>query len=216
MARAVGCAFKLGGWGQGGSVPAFLLVALLVANPAAARTVEYIHDMAAIRAAADDQGISGPFSDPPGPGSASIVLETPAAADHRVIVASNYCQAYGIDNPVSVLLQYLVTAANRTRPTDVNASSPSSLSLRILSGSTVLRCMGKSDVETICKNRVRITAEARFPRLDGGVVAVPVVAQVEREGRVGAFCGNIARYTGIVTREAAIDLIRRAREAAGG
>lgn len=182
----------------------------VIAAPATPRTVEYLDDLAAINAAAADQGIQGPFSDRLQPGSVRIVLETPKAADHRVIVASVYCQAYGIDNPVSTLLQDLVKAA---APTEGGTQV---LTLRILSGSTVLRCLGKSDLEVKCKNRVRIDAEASFTRADGTVVKIPLGAQVEREGRVGGFCGNIARYTGIVAREAGIDLIRQAMKAFAG
>jgi hypothetical protein len=177
------------------------------AAPALARTVEYLDDLAAIKAAADDQGIQGPFSDKPGPGPMRIALETPKAADHRVIVASVYCQAYGIDNPVSTLLEDLITASAPV------AEDAPVLTLRILSSSTVLRCFGKSDLALNCKNRVRIAAEASFVQRDGKAVKMPLVAQVEREGRVGGFCGNIARYTGIVTREAGIDLVRQAMKA---
>ncbi|MBO9579775.1 MAG: hypothetical protein J7498_02685 [Sphingobium sp.] len=181
--------------------------AVIAAAPATARTVEYLDDMTAISAAADDQGIQGPFSDKLRSGPVHIALETPKAADHRVIVASVYCQAYGIDNPVSTLLQDLVKAA---APTEGNAPI---LTLHVLSGSTVLRCLGKSDLEVKCKNRVRIDAEAGFVKADGTAVKIPLTALVEREGRVGGFCGNIARYTGIVTREAGIDLIRQAMKA---
>ena len=191
-----------------------LLIAPTVSGTAVARTVEYLHDMAAIQAAAADQGIPGPFSQAPVPGQSAITLETPAAADHRVIVASVYCQAYHIENPGSALLQDLVTAANGAQPGPGAPAGPAVL-LRVLSGSTLLRCMGKSDIAAMCKNRVRITAEASVTRPDGSTVKTPLVAQIERDGRVGGFCGNIARYTGIVTREAAIDLIRQARATAG-
>jgi len=176
-----------------------------------ARSVVYLNDLTAIEAAAADQGIPGPFSQAPAVGGTTIALEGASAADHRVIVASNYCQAYHIENPVSVLLQDLVTAANGGADGKIGSAGKPSVTLRLLSGSTVLRCMGKSDLATICKNRVRITAEARVTRADGSVAQAPLVAQVEREGRVGGFCGNIARYTGIVTREAAIDLLRQAQ-----
>lgn len=186
-----------------------------LASPVAARTVEYLGDLTAIQAAAEDQGIPGPFSDAPGAGAAGIVLETPTAADHRVIIASIYCQAYHIENPVSMLLQDLVAAANRTPSSLAGVSGRPAVSVRVLSGSTLLRCMNKDDIQTACKNRVRITAEASVTQPDGTLVTTPLVAQVERTGRVGGFCGNIARYTGIVTREAGIDLIRQARLAAG-
>jgi len=141
----------------------------------------------------------------------AISLSGAAAADHRVIVASNYCQAYHIENPVSLLLQNLVADVNLTGTQSDTSGDRATVTLRLISGSTVLRCMGKSDLATMCKNRVKIFAEASVTHVDGSVAAVPLVAQVEREGRVGGFCGNIARYTGIVTREAAIDLLRQAR-----
>jgi hypothetical protein len=192
-----------------------IFLGLVFASTAAARTVEYLHDMTAVLAAAEDQGITGPFSDVPASNGVSIVLKTPAAADHRVVIASTYCQAYNIDNPVSTLLQELVAEINRTQPTVTDAASRPPISLRILSGSTLLRCMGQSDFHAICKNRVRITAEASVTRADGSVDLIPVVAQVQKDGRVGGLCGNIARYTGIVTREAGIELIHQARNAAG-
>lgn len=195
---------------------AALLLGIAATGNAAARTVEFLDDMAAIRTAADDQGIPGPFSDVPVPGGPPIALETPTAADHRVIVASVYCQAYKIENPVSVLLQKLVAKANEIQFPAGGGAGVSPLSLRILSGSTVLRCMAKNDFQATCRNRVRITAEASLQRPDGSISKTPLVAQVERDGRVGGFCGNIARYTGIVTREAGIELIRQARGSLGG
>ena len=192
------------------SIAAVALLGVCLPSSVGARSVEYLSDLTAIEAAAADQGIPGPFSHAPAAGGAAIALEATSAADHRVIVASNYCQAYHIENPVSVLLQDLVTVANGAADGKAASTGKPSVTLRLLSGSTVLRCMGKSDLATICKNRVRITAEASVIHADGSIAQVPLVAQVEREGRVGGFCGNIARYTGIVTREAAIDLLRQA------
>lgn len=187
-----------------------VLLAMTSGVPANARTVEYLTDMTAIEAAAADQGIAGPFSPAPGPGP-TIALETPTVADHRVITASLYCQAYHIENPVSVLLQGLVASTKLSQSVAAGTATAPDVLLRLVSGSTLLRCMSKSDIQTACKNRVRLTAEAIVTKRDGSVVKTPLVAQVERAGRVGGFCGNIARYTGIVTREAAIDLIGQAR-----
>lgn len=144
-----------------------------------------------------------------------LFLETPGAADHRVLIASHYCQAYQIDNPVSVLLKDIVAATNPLSAPETSQSSEPPIDLRVLSGSTVLRCMGKGDLGTICKNRVRLEAEVSFTRADGVISKTALVAEVERNGRVGGFCGHIARFTGIVTREAAIDLVRQARASAG-
>lgn len=188
-----------------------MIMGITLPGSVVARTVEFLSDLAAVRAAADDQGIPGPFSVAPSPDGTVIAFEAATAADHRVIIASNYCQAYHIKNPVSVLLQDLAASANQAGTQKIEPIRKSNISIRLLSGSTVLRCMGKSDLATICKNRVRITAEASITRADGSTAHAPLVAQVEREGRVGGFCGNIARYTGIVTREAGIELIRQAR-----
>ena len=193
------------------SIAAVALLGVCLPSSVSSRSVEYLSDLTAIEAAAADQGIPRPFSHAPAAGSATIALEGASSADHRVIVASNYCQAYHIENPVSVLLQDLVKSANGGADGKIRSIGKPSVTLRLLSGSTVLRCMGKSDLATICKNRVRITAEASVIHADGSIAQVPLVAQVEREGRVGGLCGNIARYTGIVTREAAIDLLRQAQ-----
>lgn len=193
------------------SIVVAALLGVSLPSSVVARSVEYLSDLTAIEAAAADQGISGPFSQAPAVGGITIALDGASAADHRVIVASNYCQAYHIENPVSVLLQDLVKTANGGADGKTGSTAKPSVTLRLLSGSTVLRCMGKSDLATICKNRVRITAEASVIHADGSIAQAPLVAQVEREGRVGGFCGNIARYTGIVTREAAIDLLRQAQ-----
>lgn len=212
MANTRSCAFQ-GIFRFRGGAYLFLLFIFLSPSSSGARTVPYLHEMKAIHAAAQDQGIAGPFSEAPVSDGSTIVLTTPAAADHRVVIASVYCKAYRIDNPVSILLRDLVTSANGGQSADAATDGPSILSLRIISGSTVLRCMGKNDFETICQNRVRITAEVSSTRSDGTIAKIPVTSQTEREGRVGGFCGNIARYTGIVTREAAIDLISQARKA---
>lgn len=176
---------------------------------ASARTVAYLHDMALIKAAAADQGIEGPFAEPgsvqPGP----VTLEAAGTADHRVTVVSVYCQAYGIDNPVSLLLADLLGPPPAGTGSAAPAGTDGATVMKMVAGSTVLRCVGKSDVEVLCMNRVRLTAEVRVPATNGSTTTHTLVAQVERKGRVGGFCGNIARYTGIVTREAAFDLLRQ-------
>jgi hypothetical protein len=126
-----------------------------------------------------------------------------------VTVVSVYCQAYGIDNPVSLLLADLLGPPPAGSSSSAPAGTDGAVVMKMTAGSSVLRCVGKSDVEVLCMNRVRLTAEVRMPGADGSTNTRTLVAQVERKGRVGGFCGNIARYTGIVTREAAFDLLRQ-------
>ena len=175
---------------------------LAPAAPALARTVDYSLDKPAIEAAALDQGIEGPFSDPPALGTPPLTLENSTAADHSVKIVSVYCQAYKMDNPISTLMSQLLPPA----PTP----APSTPMLRLIRGSTLLRCLGNGEFKNICKNEVKLTAELRFPAADGTTTVRPIVASVEREGRVGGFCGNMARYTAIVGREAGIELLRKA------
>lgn len=172
------------------------------AAPALARTVDYSLNKSTIEAAALDQGIEGPFSDAPAPGTHLLTLENPMAADHSVKIVSVYCQAYKMDNPISALMSQLLPPA----PTPVS-SLPA---LRLIRGSTLLRCLGNGEFKNICKNEVKLTAELRFQASDGTTIMRSIVASVEREGRVGGFCGNMARYTAIVGREAGIELLRKA------
>lgn len=169
--------------------------------PALARTVDYNLDKPAIEAAALDQGIEGPFSDAPARGASPLTLDNSTVADHRVVIASVYCQGYKMDNPVSTLMSQLLP------PATAGSSSPT---LRLTRGSTLLRCLGNGEFKNICKNEVKLTAELRFLAADGVMMVRPIVASVEREGRVGGFCGNMARYTAIVGREAGLELLRKA------
>lgn len=177
-------------------------VTLAAASPAASRVVEYNLDKAAIESAALDQGIDGPFSDAPDPTSFPFSIETSSAADHSAKIVSIYCQAYKMENPISALMQHLLPAASPSTSRPV---------LRLTKGSTLLRCLGSGEFKNICKNEVKLSAELDFKSADGTPVTLPVSASVERNGRVGGFCGNMARYTAIVSREAGIELLNKAR-----
>lgn len=177
---------------------------LATTSPASSRVVEYNLDKAGIEIAAQDQGIEGPFSDPPDVTSLPFTLENAAAADHSVKIVSIYCQAYKVENPISALMRHLLPAT---------ASAAPRFTLRLTKGSTLLRCLGTGEFKSICKNEVKLSAEASFKLADGNPVNLPISVSVEREGRVGGFCGNMARYTAIVSREAGIELLKKASTA---
>lgn len=179
-------------------------VTLATASPSSSRVVDYNLDKAAIESAAQDQGIQGPFSDLPDAAAYPFTLENAAAADHMVKIVSIYCQAYKMDNPISALMQHLLPS------TPAGVSGPA---LRVTKGSTLLRCLGSGEFKNICKNEVKLSAELRFQLADGTPVTRPISVNVEREGRVGGFCGNMARYTAIVSREAGIELLNKASAA---
>lgn len=185
-------------------------IALAAPTVIEARVVEYLTDRSAIDAAALDQGIEGPFAQEPSRGVANIAVQTPSAVDHRVTVVSIYCQAYKIENPVSVLIRDLLLGADNDGKLAEAGHGEADITIRMVKASTLLRCFTSNDIDTLCKNNVKITAEAKFRNADGTVTKLPLSVTVERKGRVGGFCGNIARYTGIVTREAGIALIDQA------
>lgn len=174
---------------------------LAAASPAGSRVVDYSLDKAAIESAAQDQGIQGPFSDAPDPASLPIALENASAADHTAKIVSLSCQAYKMENPISALMQRLLPSP---------PPEPARLTLRLTSGSTLLRCLRTGEFKGICKNEVKLSAEVRIQLADGSSITRPISTSVEREGRVGGFCGNMARYTAIVSREAGIELLKKA------
>jgi hypothetical protein len=182
---------------------------------AQARVVEYLDDLEEIELAAQDQGIEGPFSPAPGAGLPVLDLENAAAADHRATIASVYCRAYKVDNPVSELLTKLVQAANGNLvPGDVSPGQDgSTASIAIDKAATLMRCFSVKELKALCKARVRISASMNWTDGAGAAQSVPLNVEVEREGRVGGFCGHIARFIGIVSREAGIAMIDEARAA---
>ncbi len=184
---------------------------LLHAKPADARVVEYDLDKAAIEAAAQEQGIDGPFSDNPAGTPYPIWLEAGQAADHDVKILSIYCQAYKVENPISTLMGKLVAPAVAQGEGLPQTGPRSGLTIRMKSGLGLFRCLGSGELKVACKNEVRLTAEAVFQSGDGKEMSVPLAVRVERNGRVGGFCGHMARFTSIVSREAGIQLIAQAR-----
>ena len=87
------------------------LVGLAVlAAPAHARTIEYCLDLAAIEAAAADQGIEGPFSPQPSLGKLTIALVVDPSINHIMKNLSIYCDVYKVENPLGQLMQSLVAS----------------------------------------------------------------------------------------------------------
>jgi hypothetical protein len=109
-----------------------------------------------------------------------------------------------------VLIQDLLLGADNDGKLAEAGNGEADITIRMVKASTLLRCFTSNDMDTLCKNNVKITAEAKFRNAEGTVTQLPLFVTVERKGRVGGFCGNIARYTGIVAREAGIALIDKA------
>ncbi len=192
-----------------GALIAGVALALLAA-PALARSIDYSIDLQAIQAAADDQGIEGPFSPDPSRGARNLGLVTAPAVDHVMKNVSIYCEAYKVDNPISVLMRKLVTEYDDDGVLAEADTTDADVTLHLTKAVSLHRCLGESDFKTFCKNRTSLSGHVAFRGKNGSLQSAPIAVQVERAGRVGMFCGNLGRFTGIVSREAGIAFLAEA------
>lgn len=197
-----------------GALIAGVALALLAA-PASARSIDYSIDLQAIQAAANDQGIEGPFSPDPSRGIRNIGLVVTPGVDHVMKNVSIYCEAYKVDNPISVLMRKLVTAYDDDGVLAEADATDADLTVHLTKALSLHRCLGESDFKGFCKNRTSLSGHVAFRTKDGSLQSAPIAVQVERTGRVGMFCGNLGRYTGIVSREAGIAFLAEATRLSG-
>lgn len=147
----------------------------------------------------------------PGPARATIdiVGETLPEADRQSLALGNYCSAYKLWNPVSLMLGQLASEADRDGTPGGGAGQPL-LTVRVTAARSFRRCVEISEANTRCITRVSLSGEAVHRAADGSERRVPIESQVERDSSVAGFCGGIARALGVVTRQAGQDLIEKA------
>jgi hypothetical protein len=179
---------------------AWALMAFLLAGPAAADPVDYdVLDKAGHAAEAARLKIA-PISALPTP-ARPVMISVDPAADHDVLPLAQLC-AFGNANPVSDMVRRLVAQL----PPSADASAPA-LQLRITQGRSSRRCVEVKELNMRCITRVVLGGEAQT----GDQPPRPVQVVVERDAStVGPFCEGLARGTGIITREAAIQLLEKA------
>lgn len=178
----------------------------LAGTQAGARIVDYRIDPATLEKAAADQ-LDGPMSPAPARGSIELAFAAGADIDHVTISAGVACSAYKIENPVTELLPTLLAAWDA----DGRLGGDGAATLRLTGASSFNRCVQLKEFDGRCITRVKLAGSLTVPADGGSVREIPVAATVERSGSVGAFCSNLARFVGIVSREAGIALIADAR-----
>ena len=171
----------------------FLVVAAL-AMPAAAREVNY--------ALVDAQGFTAlaarlkiaPITTLPS-GALLVRLTASPTTDHEVLRLGQYCDVV-IQNPVSQLVALMAAPSTQLPSTEV----------AILRARSFRRCLELSEMNVRCITRV--TLDATVTKADHPTQAISVV--VERDASVGAFCEDVAKGVGVVTRQAVHELIAKA------
>lgn len=173
---------------------------------AQARVVDYQIDRATLEQAAADQ-LDGPLSPPPERGDAQLAFVADPGTDHVTISAGVACSAYKVENPVSQMLVPLLQHWDA----DGTLGGADAITLRLTRASSFNRCVQLKEFDGRCITRVRLAGTLSLRSADGATADVPVSANVERSGTVGGFCGNLARFIGMVSREAGIALLADAR-----
>lgn len=178
---------------------ALLAVALVVAAPASARTVDYTALTPANFSAEAAAMKVAPVSAPPARGARVITAEIAPAADHEVLTLGNYCSAYKVENPISVLMKQLVAEAGPD-PAVPAASIP--LKIVVETARSNQRCVEVKEYNNRCIARVTITGRAETADAAGGTRSIPLKTSIERDSSVGGFCEGRARGLAIISREA--------------
>ncbi|RJF94061.1 hypothetical protein D3876_07305 [Sphingomonas cavernae] len=176
---------------------------------AEARTVDYQIDAATLEKVAKDQ-LDGPMSPAPARGDMDLAFVADPATDHVAISAGMGCSAWKIENPVGQMLKPLLTAWDRDGALS-DAGTAGVVTLRLNRASSLNRCVQLEEFDETCIARVRLAGTIAYVGEDGATRELPVAANIERSGSIGAFCSNLARFIGIVSREAGIALIDDAR-----
>lgn len=173
--------------------------ALLMAAPAAARSVDYVALTPANFAAQAAEFKVAPISEPPARSPRTVTGEVAAAVDHEVLTLGNYCSAYKVDNPMSVLMKQLFTEA-RHDPTTPATLPP--LKIIVDAARSNQRCIEIKEYNNRCIARVTITGRGETTDAAGIARSFPLKVVVERDSSVGGFCEGRAQGLAIISREA--------------
>lgn len=144
------------------------------------------------------------------PVSAAVPLARPlavtvaAAADHETLALGIYCAAFDIANPVSRLMAML--AAEAASPAQAAQGEGAPLRLTVTTARSWRRCVEVGELNVRCITRVTLAGEVAA----GEAAARPVTVSVERDASIGPFCEAMAQGVGVVTREAAQQLLAAA------
>jgi hypothetical protein len=181
---------------------AVALAALLVAAPSQARDVQ-LEWLAPASFAKEAAGLKINVSPVPVPGPFAIMLTAAPSLDHETLRLGISCSAYKINNPVSAILDMVAREAS--------APAAPPLRISIATARSMTRCVEVKEYNVRCITRVTLNGEAVVPASEGQTErSLPLTLTLERDSSVGGFCENTAKGVGLVTREAAQQLVAAA------
>jgi hypothetical protein len=182
---------------------------LLASSPAAAaRTADYSLSEAQYASLAADLGIDG-HRPMPERGGIEIVLEDPAAIDHRVRVLGISCTAWNVDNPISQMVKRALTAWDRDGSLAAPGEAQPLIRVRLEAASSNLRCVQVKELKMRCLLRASLSGTAT--REEGGKPprTEPLAIEVEQEQKMAGPCNGMAQGSSLLGRSASIALIDR-------
>lgn len=186
--------------------------AAAVVQPAGTRAVDYAAlDAAGTQQTAAELKIEGIRSGP-ARSNVDIAIEAVPTVDHVSLALGNYCSAYKLWNPVSIMMTSVALEADRDGVAGAPDGQPLLL-LNLQSARSYRRCVEVAEYNVRCITRVTLGGEAVQRRVDGTETRTPVSAQVERDSSVGGFCGGVSRALGAISREAGQQLLDAALKA---
>jgi hypothetical protein len=188
-----------------------VIVALLMAAPAAARSVDYVALTPANFALQAAEFKVAPISEPPVRSPRLVSGKVVAGVDHEVLTLGNYCSAYKVDNPMSVLMQQLFAEASHDPATP--ATLPP-LKIIVDAARSNQRCIEIKEYNNRCIARVTITGRGETTDTAGVARSFPLKVSVERDSSVGGFCEGRAQGLAVIGREAGQQFVAAALAAA--
>jgi hypothetical protein len=186
-------------------------VALLLSTPAAARSVDYAALTPANFAAEAAEFKVAPVSEPPVRSARAVIGEITAAVDHEVLTLGNYCSAYEVYNPMTVLMKQLFAEASHDPATP--ATLPP-IKIIVDAARSNQRCIEIKEYNYRCIARVTITGRGETADSAGTTRSFPLKVSIERDSSVGGFCEGRAQGLAIISREAGQQFVANALAAA--
>jgi hypothetical protein len=183
--------------------------ALAVAAPAAAaRIADYSLTEAQFEALATKLGVEG-FRKAPARGDVDVLIEGPAAVDHRTRVLGISCTAWNVDNPISQMLMRALGAWDRDGTLSVPSEPRPLIRLRLDSASSTLRCVQVRELKMRCLLRASLAGSATLEKPGAPPRTQPVLVEVEQEQKMAGACNGMAQGTSLLGRTASFALIDR-------
>lgn len=184
-------------------------LALAVAAPAAAaRLADYSLTEAQFEALAAKLGVDG-FRPAPGRSGVDVLIEEPAAIDHRIRVLGISCTAWNVDNPISQMVTRALSAWDRDGALSVPSEPRPLIRLRLESASSTLRCVQVREMKMRCLLRASLAGSATLERPGGPPRTQPILVEVEQEQKMAGPCNGMAQGTSLLGRTASFALIDR-------